>query len=154
MEAHQNPENTGKIGLRFNGGKLPVHLVPVSWIRGLSEVMKFGSTKYADRNWELGMKWSICYGCAMRHLMAWFGGESHDQESGLHHLLHAAWNCLAGYFYEVTGRYGEYDDRPDHSPAPPKIAYMCPNCNGGGYVNTITGESAECDRCYGKGYRE
>lgn len=114
MEDYQDKENEGKVGLRFNNGKLPVDLVPVCWIKGLAEVMKFGATKYATRNWELGMKWSIPYGCAMRHLMAWFEGESYDQESGLHHLLHAAWNCLAAYFYETRERFKSYDDRPDH----------------------------------------
>ena len=112
----QDPANTGKIGLRFNQGKLPVGLVPVCWIRGLASIMQFGSTKYAERNWELGMKWSIPYECAMRHLTAWYGGERCDPESHLHHLLHAAWNCLAAYFYEHLGRFQQFDDRPDHGP--------------------------------------
>ena len=110
----QDPKNLGKIGLRFNQGKLPMRLIPVCWIRGLAEILQFGSIKYSDRNWELGMKWSLPYECAMRHLLAWFNGERNDPESNLHHLLHAAWNCLAGYFYEHMGRYSEFDDRPNH----------------------------------------
>jgi hypothetical protein len=89
-----------------------MHLIPPEWIFGLAQVMQQGATKYAERNWELGMDWSIPYSCAMRHLLKWFAGERVDPESGLHHLLHAAWNCLAAYYYEEMGRYGAWDDRP------------------------------------------
>jgi hypothetical protein len=155
MVPHQDPKNKGKVGLRFNQGKLPMYLIPVSWIKGLAEVMRFGSKKYADRNWELGMNWSICYSCAMRHMLAWWGGEQCDQESGIHHLLHAAWNCLAGYFYEAVGRYSSFDDRPDHrrcNPVPP-IAACCPRCNGT-CVDTVSQTQNPCPRCGGKGYIE
>ena len=153
-QPHQDPTNKGKVGLRFNQGKLPMYLIPVSWIKGLAEVMAFGSKKYADRNWELGMDWSICYSCAMRHMLAWWGGEQCDQESGIHHLLHAAWNCLAGYFYEVMGeRYDPWDDRPNHRrhiPVAP-ISLCCPDCGGSGV--RLDG-NATCDRCSAKGYIE
>lgn len=152
MLPHQDPENAGKIGLRFNSGKRPMHLMPPAWINGLADVLQFGSKKYADRNWENGMDWSIPYACAIRHLLAWWDGERCDKESGLHHLLHAAWNCLAAFYYEVTGRYGAYDDRPKYVAEIPKLnptptprrtvetLSVCPACRGVG-----------CEHCSHKG---
>jgi hypothetical protein len=46
----------------------------------------------------------------MRHLSAWWQGEDKDPETGMSHMLHAAWNALTLVAYELRG-IGE-DDRP------------------------------------------
>ena len=97
-------------GLRYNKGKLPMELVPPSAIKALAEVLKVGADKYELRNWEKGMKWSIGYACAMRHLLAWWEGKDIDSESKLHHLKHALSNIAMLIEYLET--YPDLDDRP------------------------------------------
>ena len=47
------------------------------------------------------MKWKRdVFGCILRHVWKWFRGEKFDDESGVHHLAHAAWNCLTLMSYE------------------------------------------------------
>ena len=45
-------------GLRFNTGKSRHDLVPQFAQEQYALVLTKGSEKYAERNWELGMKWS------------------------------------------------------------------------------------------------
>lgn len=103
-------------GLRSNEGKLPVELVPVSAIRAMARGLGYGARKYAARNWERGMKWSIVYACAMRHLLAWKDGEECDPESGLPHLDHAITNLA--FLIEYAKTYPRGDDRA--LPPPPE----------------------------------
>jgi len=51
-------------------------------------------------NWLNGNEWHEFIGSATRHFLKWQNGESYDDESGKHHLLHAAWNILVLWFYE------------------------------------------------------
>lgn len=65
-----------------------------SFYRGLDAiamVMSFGCKKYEARNWEKGLYNESTFGSAMRHLCAI---ETIDEESGLPHIAHAAWNTL------------------------------------------------------------
>lgn len=98
------------VGLRDNAGKLPYHLVPHLAVREVVKVLQFGATKYADRNWEKGLKWdSQCAASLDRHLAAWRRGEDFDPETGLPHVAHIATNALFLVHFHVTGT-GE-DDR-------------------------------------------
>lgn len=97
-------------GKRLNTGKLRLELVPTSSIRALAEVLQAGAAKYDDRNWEKGMKWTIVYACAMRHLLAWYDGEDLDPESKLNHLKHVLANISFLIEYEKTCP--NLDDRP------------------------------------------
>jgi hypothetical protein len=95
-------------GLRYNGGKNRLELLPPEWIWGLGAVMTKGAEKYATRNWERGMTWSTMVGCALRHLFKFVCGEKVDDETQCHHLAMAAWNLLALMSYDVRG-VGEND---------------------------------------------
>jgi hypothetical protein len=64
-------------------------------ILDVATVGGFGATKYALFNYTKGYKWSLSYNALQRHILAWAGGEDLDPESGLPHLAHAAWHCLA-----------------------------------------------------------
>jgi hypothetical protein len=70
-------------------------LIPWSAVMDVSEVYAFGATKYADHNWRRGYAWSLSYGALLRHLAAWIDGEDRDPESGLSHVAHAGFHCLA-----------------------------------------------------------
>lgn len=99
-----------ELSLRFNKDKLPMHLVPPSAIKALAEVLQYGATKYAERNWEKGHKFSTPYASLMRHLLSWWGGEDYDSESGLSHLHHILMN--AAMLVEYNEKHKDLDDRP------------------------------------------
>lgn len=94
---------------RYDSGKLRYDLIPVEPLRELAEVYTKGAEKYAPNNWCKGMSWSRMLASCMRHFEAFRGGESHDQESGCHHLAQVAWGCLGLIEFEKT--HPELDDR-------------------------------------------
>lgn len=97
---------------KFDSGKLPWHLLPYDAVREVVRVLGFGAKKYAERNWEKGLPHSRTFAATMRHLTAHFqDGETHDAETGISHLAHAACEILFALAFEVRGR-KELDDRP------------------------------------------
>lgn len=107
----KNPmENQLGTGLRYNTGKLRYDLVNPYAHEQLVKVLTMGAEKYAERNWEKGMKWSGIIASAKRHLAAIERGEDYDKESGLLHVAHLAANIhfLTAY-YKL---YPQGDDRP------------------------------------------
>ena len=104
-----NEEIKNEAGKRYDAGKLRFDLIPAEWETALAEVLTRGAAKYAERNWEKGMSWSRCYAAVRRHLNAFWRGEDIDKESGLNHLAHAAWGCLAILHFYKT--HPELDDR-------------------------------------------
>lgn len=61
----------------------------------IGNVAGFGNRKYERYNFAKGYKWSLSYDALQRHLLAFWAGEDKDLESGLYHLAHAGWHCLA-----------------------------------------------------------
>ena len=61
----------------------------------VAEVAGFGARKYARFNFARGYAWSLSFDALQRHLLTWADGQEIDDESGLPHLAHAAWHCLA-----------------------------------------------------------
>lgn len=97
-------------GTRLDEGKLRLDLVPTDVIKHLAEILTQGTNKYAERNWELGMKWSRVLGSLKRHLQAIELGEDFDKESGLKHIDHVITNAIfLSRYYDSSP---EYDDRP------------------------------------------
>jgi len=79
----------------IGSGKLPLHLWPVTATALGSLGLLDGMLKYGRSNFRaVGVRASIYYDAASRHLNAWFEGESVDPDSGLPHLAHAL-ACLA-----------------------------------------------------------
>jgi hypothetical protein len=103
-------KDTSLVGLRFDQGKLPVHLLPPELMIEVSKVLEFGAKKYAPRNWEKGMDWSRVYSSLTRHLLAWWGGEDKDPETGLSHLSHIG--CNIAFLIAYNSRKVGKDDRP------------------------------------------
>lgn len=96
-------------GKRLNSGKAPLDLVPTSMLYAVARVMEYGAMKYEKDNWRRGMKWSVPYACAMRHLLKWFEGEEFDDESGQSHLSHVL--CNIAMLVEYAETCPELDDR-------------------------------------------
>lgn len=79
----------------IGAGKLPLHLWPVTATALGSLGLLDGMLKYGRSNFRaIGVRASIYYDAACRHLNAWFEGEDLDPDSGLPHLAHAL-ACLA-----------------------------------------------------------
>jgi Domain of unknown function (DUF5664) len=76
----------------------------------VAEVAGYGGAKYERYNFLKGYRWSLSYDALQRHLHAFWSGEYNDPESGLPHLAHAAWHCLALIAFNERNR--GTDDRP------------------------------------------
>lgn len=64
-----------------------------------------GAEKYEDNGWRKRiMEDKRVLASGMRHREAYRKGQMYDEESGLHHLLHSAWNDLCLYYYDVHER--------------------------------------------------
>ncbi len=109
-------------GARWNAGKPRFDLLPPDALFSLVGVFDHGCIKYAERNWERGMDWGICFGAAQRHLWKWWNGEEFDEDSGLSHLAHAMWNCMVLEAYRQRGMV-QFDDRP-RFPMEPVVTFL------------------------------
>lgn len=77
------PQDSPKVdekhkGLRFNTGKIRYDLLHPIATEGIARVMTKGSLKYAERNWERGMKWSNVLASMKRHTAAFEQGIDYD----------------------------------------------------------------------------
>jgi hypothetical protein len=75
--------------------KVPLHLFPTTARAAGSIAFLNGALKYGRANFRVvGVKASIYYDAACRHLDAWFEGEEYDPDDGVQHLS-AALACVA-----------------------------------------------------------
>lgn len=89
--------------IKADSEKVRLELLPVRPLLDVGKVLTFGAKKYEARNWEKGFAWSRPYAAALRHLFAWWSGETYDKETGLNHLAHAACELLFLLEYAATG---------------------------------------------------
>lgn len=111
--------NKKEEALRYNEGKVRYDLLDDYTLEQMAKVMTFGATKYAENNWQKGMKWSKAEASLKRHLAAYKEGEDFDKETGLYHLAHAAVNLMFMINYYKT--HPELDDRRKSYLTQPKI---------------------------------
>ena len=77
-------------GKKYDAGKRRWSLLPLKDVEEIVDILEFGAQKYAPDNWKsVPHAKQRYFDAMMRHLMAWWDGESKDQESGLRHLAHA-----------------------------------------------------------------
>jgi len=79
-------------GTKYDEGKLRMDLIPYEAVEGMAQVLGFGAEKYDEHNWRKGIKHSRLYAATLRHLTAYWKGETIDPESGFNHLKHALTN--------------------------------------------------------------
>lgn len=113
MKGNENAmSNEG--GRRDDHGKTRWELMAWDALEQVARVSTMGAKKYAPRNWEKGMLYSRVIGSMHRHYIRWWVyGEKVDEESGLPHLAHMAWNALAILTYELRGMGGKLVKNPD-----------------------------------------
>lgn len=84
--------------MKFDGGK-PLAAIPIKdfgrALEAVSEVGTFGAKKYARSSWKGVENASVRYEDALYRHAYKSSYEDRDEESGLLHLAHLAWNALA-----------------------------------------------------------
>lgn len=100
-----NPKDA--VGIR----KVAMSAVPAQPLMELGLAMMEGARKYGRHNYRVtGVRASVYYDAALRHLMAYWEGEDTDPDSGLPHLVKAM-ACLC-VLRDSTIRGNYVDDRP------------------------------------------
>jgi len=100
-----NPKDA--IGVR----KAPLSCVPMTVVAELGVAMLEGASKYGRHNWrEAGVRSSVYFDAAMRHLIAWWEGEDIDRESNMSHVIKAMATLTVLRDAQMAGKLE--DDRP------------------------------------------
>lgn len=100
MESDPSGRNPHEPGAKLDAGKICAYRGAIDYfpraIQQVAAVSTFGASKYAWKGWETVPEGFERYSDAMvRHLLAEGTGETSDNDSGLLHAAHAAWNALA-----------------------------------------------------------
>lgn len=95
--------------------KVPFSTVPSEVTAEVGLAMLEGALKYGRHNYRVvGVRASVYYDAALRHLTAFWEGQDNDPDSGLSHLVKAL-ACL--YVLRDSQRMGNWvDDRPPRLP--------------------------------------
>lgn len=95
-----NAANIQQPQRKDDAGKLPVHRGVTSYfpraLFAVAQVSAFGAKKYDWSSWDKVEDGAHRYADAQqRHALYQAMGQEFDEESGLLHLAHEAWNALA-----------------------------------------------------------
>ena len=89
-------------GIKYDTGKPRIYEMIEDFKEPLTEVAKvwaFGADKYAKHNWAYVDNAEDRYSNALlRHMLE---GDTRDDESGLLHASHTAWNALARLYFII-----------------------------------------------------
>jgi hypothetical protein len=95
----------------FGDKKVPVFLVPLTFIYGVAVALVEGASKYGKWNWRRTPVEASTYVHATgRHLLKWYHGEDKDPVTQIHHLYNAAASLCILIDAEVAKTL--IDDRP------------------------------------------
>lgn len=110
MEKSSNPKDS--VGVQ----KVPFSTVPAPVLAEIGLAMLEGARKYGRHNYRsVGVRASVYYDAALRHLTAWWEGEDLDPDSGLSHLVKAL-ACVV-VLRDSMSQGNWSDDRPPKSTA-------------------------------------
>jgi len=90
--------------MRANKGKDRWTMIDFPSLVPLIKVLEFGARKYSRDNWKNGFDHDELLDSLLRHTIALVRGETHDKESGLHHIGHILANAMfySFHFYHDT----------------------------------------------------
>jgi hypothetical protein len=95
--------------------KVPISGMPANVLLEAGLVKLHGDLKYGRFNWrEAGVRGSVYYDAAFRHIAAWYEGEDDDPDSGIHHIAHAITGLIVLRDSIMRGNWT--DDRPAPTP--------------------------------------
>lgn len=78
-------------------------LIPWGAFDEIARVFARGAIKYEVHNWAKGYDYSLSIGALFRHVSLFSQGQDLDDETGLQHMAHAAFHCLALIHYLQNG---------------------------------------------------
>lgn len=114
-EKETNPKDA--VGVR----KAPLSTVPAGVLMEIGLAMLEGARKYGRHNYRVtGVRASVYYDAALRHLMDWWEGTDIDPDSGLSHVTKALACLTVLRDAEINGMLE--DDRPPGRPL--QLAYL------------------------------
>jgi len=88
-------ESVTKPGVKHDQEKERYDLVPVLALEEVAKVLTAGAMKYDDENWRKVPNGTRRYFSAAQRHLAWVRkGQTHDQETKLHHYAHAITNLM------------------------------------------------------------
>jgi hypothetical protein len=105
-------------GLKFDGAKPDLSLIPYSALEGMARAFMVGEKKYGRDNFKAGMASHRYVAAALRHILAWNNGESLDPETGNHHMWHALASIAMMLECETLGT---LEDTRYVKPEPPRV---------------------------------
>lgn len=103
---------------KFDSAKVDLTLVEPELDLAVAAVAEHGAKKYGRDNWKLAFVGNACYGMEVyeralqRHALA-MRVEWADPDSGLPHVYHVAWNCMAILYGARVMEEQEIDARAD-----------------------------------------
>lgn len=115
-------------GIKYDGEKPKMHLLPPKAITEVAKVLTFGAQKYDEENWRKLDNLQARYSSgALRHIFAHLDGESLDPESGLSHLAHAI--CCLIFKLEIELEESQKAETRKHNryESPAGHGYVSPN---------------------------
>lgn len=112
MSPQYNPEDVAftktTAGVKYDNGKPQWSLLPFKALTQVVEVLTYGAKKYAPDNWKKVPDARRRYiDAGFRHFTTYASGETHDPETGKHHLAHA----ICCMLYLVAFDLGEHNDK-------------------------------------------
>jgi len=104
-------------------GKVPFSTVPAPVMAEVGLGMLEGARKYGRHNYRaIGVRASVYYDAAMRHLTGWWEGQDIDPDSGLSHITKALASLVVLRDAMMNSKWS--DDRPPRVVDPNWIAGM------------------------------
>lgn len=104
-----NPKDA--VGIR----KVPMSCVPMPPLTEIAVAMQEGARKYGRHNYrDAGVRGSVYFDAALRHLIAWWEGEDLDPDSGISHVSKAMATLLVLRDSQIRDNW--VDDRPPATP--------------------------------------
>jgi hypothetical protein len=95
--------------------KVPFSTIPTQVITETGLAMMEGALKYGRHNYRVsGVRASVYYDAAIRHLTAFWEGQDMDPDSELSHLVKAIACCVVLRDSQIRGNW--VDDRPPKTP--------------------------------------
>lgn len=109
LSKETNPKDA--VGTR----KVPMSCVPMPPLTEVAVAMQEGARKYGRHNYrQAGIRASVYFDAAMRHLIAWWEGEDIDPDSGISHISKAVATLMV--LRDGQMRSMCEDDRPPRTP--------------------------------------
>lgn len=115
-------------GLKHDGGKPRLDLVPPELIEAVGTVMTFGAKKYGENSYR-NVEPKRYRAALMRHICKWLKDPyGKDEDSGLPHLWHVA--CNVAFLLELDRATRNENTCVHCGESIPEGGLSCKNCEG------------------------